>query len=126
MPSHQFDNNILNYELTGHYTLEDYKNGLNEALSDPSFHKGTKLLIDARNSAANFTYAEAEARVRILGSIVGQLDRQIALVVHGTFHYGLARMFSTIAECRGLRIAIFDDVEPARKWLLGEDQFDLE
>jgi hypothetical protein len=78
---------------------------------------GIGVVVDFRES----DYVPSLADIRGFLSL-GDGSRAIrrnrhAIVVRGTLHYGVARMFGTHAEIEGGEVQVFEDIDEARAWL---------
>ena len=66
MISHAIDGSLVVIRADGKYTSDDIRATFNAALSDPKLPPKARLLIDARESLANPTINEMEARLAML------------------------------------------------------------
>ena len=75
------------------------------------------LLVDLRHSTENRSYGDVKQLVNALLPYVDRLSRRHAFLVDGDLHFGVARMFASLAEFHGFEIAVFRNEVEARAWL---------
>ena len=121
MISHAIDGSLVVIRADGKYTSDDIRATFNAALSDPKLPPKARLLIDARESLANPTINEMEARLALLRSLRPRIAPFCAIVVTTPLHWGLARMYQAGSEIHdGPRIEVFKDIYTAKQWLLSQ------
>jgi hypothetical protein len=100
-------------------SLNQWRRAMREVVADPRFAPEFSFLLDCRPA----TLAPSIANVR---GVVDFLTRNAALVGRGRWAvvverpagFGMARMAATLADAEGLRLAAFQNVEEARRWLM--------
>jgi hypothetical protein len=87
-------NSVLVVTLVGKYAFEEPVLAVTNAMSNPQFHTGTSLLIDARRSETSRSSEDFRARAYWMASLVPQgISHRCAMVVSSEpQQYGLARM----------------------------------
>jgi hypothetical protein len=121
MISHTIDGSLLVIKAEGKYSSDDIRATFTAALSDPKLPPKARLLIDARESLANPTVNEMEARLALLRSLRPRMAPFCAMGVTTPLHWGLARMYQAGSEIHdGPRIEVFKDINAAKQWLLSQ------
>ncbi len=94
-----------------------------DAIRDPAFRNGTRLLIDARLTKTRRTSEEFRERAIWMSSLKGRgVADCCALVISQEPHqFGVARMAATHVEMHGMELGIFTDIQEASMWLLKGD-----
>lgn len=104
-------------EGTGAITGAESIDAFEEVLKHPRFRKGVTLLAVTRN----VTGAPPTDELREIVSSALALKKggmtAMAIVTEPGFTYGVARMFSALADLVGVRVEIFQDVSEAREHL---------
>ena len=108
---------IIHVILALNYSGNDFRNVIYKALSDPAFESGMSLLVDLRESSETRTSEELRWEVIFLKTLRSRLSPYCAVVVSSPSHYGLAGMFSTLAESEGIQVLVTYNIEQARLWL---------
>ncbi len=112
---------IVYLKTTGESTFAEWREAVLSALHDPDYRKGFNFLSD-RSDQANVPdtgFAKsAAALLRELADLIG--DCRWASVASRDALYGMARMFSVLAEGTCVEVAAFRDIGDARRWLAGE------
>ena len=104
-------------EGTGRITGAESIDAFEEVLSHPRFRKGVTLLAVASDiTAAPPTDELRDIVTSALALKNGGLSG-LAIVTDPGFTYGVARMFSALADLAGVRVDVFLDVNEAREHL---------
>ena len=81
-------------------------------------------LFDARDATTNVTLEEVRLLARRAAEMLRLVDLgATAIITTNDVLYGMARMYSVLAESEGVAADVFSDVETATEWL---EQFDVE
>lgn len=108
-------------EFTGRGTPADLKIAFRDAVRTAESSSIQRLLIDSRESTVHPGFDA----MRDLASFALSLRRsdlpRTALLVRGSFQYGLARMFGSLVEFSGWEFRIFREVHEAEHWLVEEE-----
>lgn len=92
---------------------------LTEMFDSPEFPAAGKLIINLQAS----TQQRSPGEVRVLADVVGvhhpQLHSRCALIVAKPVHFGLSRMFATMADKYPLNVQVFWNMEDAVEWVNG-------
>jgi len=81
-------------------------------------------LFDAREATTNVTLEEVRLLARRAADMLRLVDLgATAIVTTNDVLYGMARMYSVLAESEGAAADVFSDVESASEWL---EQFDVD
>lgn len=104
-------------DVTGNVTGAEVFQGIDTILSDPNFSRGTTVLVVARG----VTGTPGSHELRDLAAAVVALKDAgmpgLAIVTEPGFVYGVARMFSSLAELVGVPVEVFQDPAEARNRL---------
>src|SRR4030095_9907317 len=107
------DGLLTSHDINAHLDLEQK----NRDLELPE-------LFDARGATTNVTTDQVRHLVRRAADMLRFVDLgATAIVTTNDIFYGMARMYSVLAESEGAATDVFTDVESATKWLA---QFDLD
>jgi hypothetical protein len=90
-------------------------------LADRAYRPGMGLLLDYRERESVATTEQVKQFVAAgekLREAFG--DPRIAVVVSGDVAFGMARMYSALAEESSVPTSVFRDLEEAMRWLAGE------
>jgi hypothetical protein len=90
---------------------------IRELAEDPGFRSDFLVLVDLREAGFAPSSEEVRRIVDELGSRSDKFRNRIAMVAAGELSFGVARMLTSFAEARGLRMAAFRDPEEAERWL---------
>ncbi len=112
---------FLTLRLEGEHSLAQEREALARALVSPELEVRAALLVDARRSTTNPPGASIAERARCLGQLLECLLPRCAVLVSGSLHYGLARMFAVHAERYGVTVGVFTDERDARSFLACDD-----
>ncbi len=110
-------NNIL-YE-TGHgvLALSDFLEYRKKVQTLP-FQKNLKILSNYLEARLQFKIHEMEEYARMSEYLPIKYDTvKLAICANSHLTYGMARMFSSLSEIKGLDIEVFKDLSSAQKWL---------
>lgn len=105
---------------SGKVTYEETTRVLDEILADPRLDKNIGILVDARAVTGVPTTQELGALAQELCPLHAAGVPAMAIATSSTFVYGIARMFSVLAEHSGLHVQVFRDLAEARRWLTTE------
>lgn len=105
---------------SGKVTYEETTRILEDILADPRLDKDITVLVDARDVTGVPTTQELRALARELRPLHAAGVPAMAITTSSTFVYGIARMFSVLAEHSGLHVQVFRDLDEARRWLTTE------
>jgi hypothetical protein len=110
---------ILIVALVGDYSFDEPVQAVTSAISDPNFHPGTSLLIDARLSKTNRNSEDFRERAIWMNTLREKgLSSRFAMVISSHTHqFGMARMAATHLDLTGLELEIFKDMDEALLWL---------
>lgn len=114
---YEIEGSIVRVTMDGHFDTADVLKVAAEALSDPSFVRGSNILIDFRESEVVATGEDIFKRVQFLSESGSTLGPSIALLVSRSVHYGLARMAELYGESQGLTMQVFTDEDVALAWV---------
>jgi len=96
-------------EISAHLDIEER----NRHLSLPE-------LVDARGATTDLTAEQVRRLVQRAAHMLRTLDLgPTAIVTRSDVLYGMARMYSMLAEGVGAAAEVFHDIEPATRWLDG-------
>jgi hypothetical protein len=103
------DGVITFHEISAHLDIEER----NRHLSLPE-------LVDARRATTDLTAEQVRRLVQRAAHMLRTLDLgPTAIVTRSDVLYGMARMYSILAEGVGAAAQVFHDVESATRWLDG-------
>jgi hypothetical protein len=90
-----------------------------EALADPRWRPGLRILIDERQvDWSAMSAADIERRVDLLARAMATTRSHTAVVLGRSLDYGLVRMEQALVERRvPLQLEVFMSLEDARAWL---------
>jgi len=101
----------------GDATIEEVVAEVAAIARDLADHRGFSVLVDTRNSTYAPSLADIQRIVESFRANRGAFAGGIAVVVEGVLHFGLGRMFATLADLGGLTIEVFLSDAQAGKWL---------
>ena len=104
-------------EGTGRITGAESIDAFEEVLSHPRFRKGVTLLAVARDITAAPPTDELRDIVASALALKNGGMSALAIVTEPGFTYGVARMFSALADLAGVRVDVFLDLDEAREHL---------
>jgi hypothetical protein len=101
-------------EGTGKITGAECIDAFEQVLSHPRFHKGVTILAITHH----VTGAPATDELRDIAAVAAALKNggmsALAIVTAPGFTYGVARMFSALADLMGVHVEVFLDAAEAR------------
>jgi hypothetical protein len=111
----------VHLHFEGRGTPEELKVAFSEAVKAAESASVPRIMIDSRESTVHPGFDA----MRDLATFVLSLRRsnlpRTALIVRGSFQYGLARMFGSLVEFSDWEFRIFRDTEAAERWLIEEE-----
>ncbi len=106
--------------FSGKGTSEELKDAFQEAVSMAESTSIPRILIDSRESRVHPDFDGMRELATFVLSLRHAALPRTALIVSGTFEYGLARMFGSLVEFSDWEFRIFRNTEPAGIWLMEE------
>jgi hypothetical protein len=94
---------------------------IDAVLADARFADAKALVTDAREITEVPATTELRHLANQLKTVHERGLRLHVIVTKGGFVYGIARMFSVLAEMRGIKVHVAQSMEEAQKWLDGAD-----
>ncbi len=88
---------------------------------EPAFQPNFKILVDLREMNVNNpgpTTRELRTLAQEFKQLSALYQNKVAVVVSGTFAFGLARMTSTLAEFAGFHFSAFNNMAYAIDWII--------
>lgn len=108
-------------DFSGPGTPEELKIAFREAVAQAESNSISRIMIDSRDSVVHPGFDA----MRDLATFVLSLRRsnlpRTALLVRGSFQYGLARMFGSLVEFSDWEFRIFREPAIAEQWLIEEE-----
>jgi hypothetical protein len=105
------------FTATGDITFADSHRILEELDLHPRLGPGVLFLADARQVTAAPSTVELRKIASELKPILTRTAAPLAIVTESLWMYGLARMFSILAELANTKVHAFRDMREARNWL---------
>lgn len=106
-------------EASGTVTYDEVTHVVETLLSDPRLADGADAITDARKVTGVLSASE----LRLVAGRAKELRRAglraNAIVTPDGFVYGVARMFSALAELVGARAGVFKTLDEAEAWIAG-------
>jgi hypothetical protein len=112
------DERRIRLTASGHVTTDDWQAALNRQMADNAWEFGT--LLDARHSSvATPTPDELRASAEYLRVLVHTNGQRgpFAIVVDRPVLFGMARMYTALADEVELAAEVFDEIAQAEAWL---------
>lgn len=112
------DKNLITRTFTGQIPGEDIITNMKETAKHPDHHPGMKSLNDLRE----FVPVSDSSDVRriaeyLMANVAEREGLRAAIVVSRTVDYGMARMLQALADTPSFSIAVFYDIDEAKRWL---------
>lgn len=104
-------------EGTGRITGAESIDAFEQVLNNPRFHAGATLLAVAHDITETPRTDELREIATSAVALKNGGMSAMAIVTAPGFTYGVARMFSAIADLAGVRVDVFQDVNEAREHL---------
>lgn len=121
MPCHySVEGQFVTVVLEGETPLEELRELGARALAEPVLCYHGLLMVDAREAAAAPTARDVAERAGWVRSLAPDRKLCCAVVVSGALRYGVAHMFHAYADGAQLAVNIFEEIAPAKRWLLGQ------
>ncbi len=112
------ENELLERTVTGKVTPEEVIASLEASISHPDYLPGMRSLTDMRDFVLSSTAEDIRQYATFLGAHMDMIKgMQAAVVVSRTVDYGLTRMLQAIADDPTFAIAVFYDIDEAKRWL---------
>lgn len=105
---------------SGRVTHDETIEALDQILRHPRLTGHCGVLTDAREVSGAPTTQELRSIARALRPLHASGVPALAIVTSSTFVYGIARMFTVLAEASGLHISVFRGLDEAQHWLSDE------
>lgn len=102
---------------SGRVTFDEVMRAEADLLAHPALDARARLLVDGREVEAAPTAAELRSIAREMKAVHARGVKHFAIVAGSDFVYGVARMFAVFAQAVSLHVAVFRDIESARRWL---------
>jgi hypothetical protein len=106
---------------TQNVTSAEMKSSLRTVLGHDRFRPGALILVDARAMSGAPPTDEMREVAGAMPPLVDAGLSAMAIVSDRQSIYGVARMFSALAEPFGARVSAFRTVDEARAWLSGKE-----
>lgn len=116
--SHSIEAGLVVIRVSGTVDNEDHRLCFDAMLADPEFHPGMGVLLFDTGGLYAPSSQEAQELVAIVSDF--QKNRNMgpfAVVVSGTFHWGVGRMLAAYALIDKTRFRVFRSEAAARAWL---------
>ena len=84
---------------------------------ESSFTAEQHILVDLSSASCSPTSADVRKLVDLFGTRLTPNRNRIAVVVGSSFHFGMARMASMLAEGRNIQMHVFLDKADALAWI---------
>ena len=111
-------NDILLRKVSGEVSPGEIMASLAESISHPDYHPGMRSLIDMRGFVSKSKYTDIRQLAGFLSEHVDAIKgMQAAVVVSRVVDYGLTRMMQALVDSPDFSIAVFYDIDEAKKWL---------
>lgn len=122
--TYRFDDNIFVLELTGHYSVDEMKTKILEALDDPSFPADAVLLMDLRldESVQERTTQELRDMSFFFSDFKDRINRRMCMVASNDLAIGLMNMAKVYDYNKGITSKVFNDMDKGLAWLLSGAQ----
>lgn len=100
---------------SGEVTYEEVMELFEKILAHPRLGEGSDMLVDAEKVTGVPTTKELRVIARALRPLHVAGVSAMAIVTSSTFVYGIARMFSVLAESSGMRVSAFREMNEAQR-----------
>jgi hypothetical protein len=111
------------HTVTGEMTLGEIKSSYEAILSHPEFQEGMNSIWDMRDADAS--KFENQDVIRIARYFETQFKNRaefkVALIVSRDFEFDLSKIYQVAAADLPAKIEIFNNLEEAKRWLMGPD-----
>ena len=116
-------NGLITFAPEGRLQIEEIREALRDAMSDPLFRSGADVLWDLRQVDP---IAPTAQEVRDLVAHVGGLQPErgrgykVAVVASRDLDFGIARMYGMYADSLPFEVQVFRSMSEAGRWLQSE------
>jgi len=118
--THVIEDGLVVVRVSGKLNNEDHRVCFDGIVADPEFTAGTGVLLFDTGGLYAPSSDEAQALVALVSDYQKKPEKQMgpfAVVVSGTFHWGVGRMLAAYAVIDKTRFRVFRSEAAARAWL---------
>lgn len=98
-------------------TPEDFQKSFADAVADPKFIRGSKILTYDIDSALEPSTIDPKAAAENINSFMEHFARRMAVVVHKQESVGVGKLIRKHCEEFGIDYQVFTDPGEAKEWL---------
>jgi len=114
---------VMIHTVTGEMTFDEIKSSYEAILSHPEFQEDMNSIWDMRNAdASKFDRQDVIRLARYFETqLKNRAEFKVAVIVSRDLEYDLSRMYQVAAVDLPAKIGIFNNLEEAKKWVIGSD-----
>jgi hypothetical protein len=114
---------VMIHTLTGEMTFEEIKSSYEAILSHPDFQENMNSIWNIRDAdASKFDSQDVIKIARYFETQTkNRAEYKTAVIISSAFEHGLSKMYQVAAADLPAKIGIFNNLEEAKKWVMGLD-----
>jgi hypothetical protein len=114
---------VMIHTVTGEMTFDEIKSSYEAILSHPDYQEDMNSIWDMRNAdASKFDRQDVIRLARYFETqLKNRAEFKVAVIVSRDLEYDLSRMYQVAAVDLPAKIGIFNNLEEAKKWVIGSD-----